>query len=282
MNALTIAVNTAMFDGHDTETAFQTIRECGFSAVELAYNQGYVGNISPALFSDENADNINALLERYQLTTHALGATMNLGGRDAIEQFRLRIRFASLIGAECLTVCIGAKTDRDIIVNNLRELAPLAADHGCIICIENGGDPNYGLFSLAQDGCQLLDEIGHPAVAFNIDAGNLVSLCPDVDPIAETLAMLPWARHCHIKDVERRDDEFWFPAIGSGELDFEPLLQAMEGKNIPCSLEIPLRMHRQNDTLAVRSDHPVSLDTIRRTLRDSRSTLQKWLTRVVK
>lgn len=47
-----VGVNTAMFDGIDTEAAFQTIQQAGFRYVELAYNEGYVGNISPALFSD--------------------------------------------------------------------------------------------------------------------------------------------------------------------------------------------------------------------------------------
>jgi sugar phosphate isomerase/epimerase len=277
MNPLIVGVNTAMFDGIDTEIAFRTIREAGFGFVELAYNQGYVGNISPQLFSRENADTILDLLQKYQLKSHTLGSTMNLAAPDAVAQFSQRIHFANMIGATWLAVCIGRKADRQAIINNLRELAPRAADLGCVICIENGGDPNYDLFRLAQDGFDLLEAINHPAVGFNIDAGNIVSLRPDTDAIAETQAMLPAARHCHIKDVLRCEGEFFFPAIGAGELNYLPLLKGLEERQIPCSLEIPLRMHRKQDTYPQRSAHPIAPQDSLAILIRSRETLEKML-----
>lgn len=45
MNKLVIGVNTAMFDGLETDVAFSTIKKAGFRYVELAYNQGYVGDM---------------------------------------------------------------------------------------------------------------------------------------------------------------------------------------------------------------------------------------------
>ncbi len=277
MNKLVIGVNTAMFDGLDTEVAFSTIRAAGFRYVELAYNQGYVGDLSPELFSENNARHIQGLLEKHQLRTHSVGATMNMGTQDTIPQFTQRIRFANMIGATWINVCVGRRADRERIVANLRELAAIASDHNCVICLENGGDPNYDVFSLADEGFALLEEIGSQAVAFNVDAGNIVSLCPDKRAIEEAMAMLPGARHCHLKDIVHRDGEIYFTPIGQGELDYIPMLEALSARAIPCSLEIPLRMHRQRDSYPVRAGSPVDPAISLDVLVQSRETLEKWL-----
>jgi sugar phosphate isomerase/epimerase len=145
-------VNTAMFDGLDTDIAFGIIARAGFHYVELAYNQGYVGGLSPALFSDRHAGYIVSLLEKHRLATHTLGATMNLAADDAIEAFSQRIRFAAAIGARRLTVCPGRRADRALIIERLKVLSGVAATHRCTLCIENGGDANYDVFALAERG----------------------------------------------------------------------------------------------------------------------------------
>lgn len=272
-----IGVNTAMFDGLDLETAFRTVHETGFKTIELAYNQGYVGDMDPALFGAENAARVKGLFAQYQLRSVALGCTINLANPDAVQQFRLRIRFAQAIGATYLNTCTAKREDYATLVRNLRELAPEAADRGCVICVENGGDPNYDAFATAQDGWQLLEDVGHDAVAFNLDAGNMVSLRPDLEPIPQMLAMIDGMRHCHIKDVRKDRGEYFFPPIGQGLLDYKPLLEAITGRDIPCSLEIPLRMHRQADSMPLRGDTPVPVERSRQVLLESRQGLETLL-----
>ncbi|PWC13573.1 sugar phosphate isomerase/epimerase [Brenneria roseae subsp. americana] len=277
MNKLVIGVNTAMFDGLETDVAFSTIKKAGFRYVELAYNQGYVGDMPPALFGEDNARHIRELLEKHQLRTHSLGATMNIGAVDAVAQFSRRIRFANMIGAKWINICVGRSADRARIIANLRELAPIASENGCVICLENGGDPNYDVFRLADDGFALLEAVGSPAVAFNVDAGNIVSLCPDVDPIEQAIAMLPGAQHCHLKDLQVRNGEVHFTPMGYGQLNYVPMLKELAALAIPCSLEIPLRMHRQRDSYPVRGDSPIDPARSLEVLIQSREMLEKWL-----
>jgi len=272
-----VGVNTAMFDGIDTEAAFQTIQQAGFRYVELAYNEGYVGNISPALFSQSHAEDIKRLLNKYGLKTAALGCTMKLAAADTVEQLRMRVRFAHQIGATAMNICTGRKEYYDVIVDNLRTVAPYAAEHNCVICIENGGDPNFDAFAVAEEGFTMLQDIGHDAVAFNIDAGNMVSLRPDEDAIAQALAMLPAMRHLHIKDIEIKDGEFFFCAIGDGCLNYGPLLEQLSLRQIPCSLEIPLRMHRQQNTYPLRAQTPVDPAISLEVLIRSRLAIEKLL-----
>ncbi len=274
---LVVGVNTAMFDGVEPDVAFRTVRDAGFSFIELACNQGYVGRLDPSLFGKANAARIRALLAKYGLQTQALGCTMNLAEPGAVEAFCQRIDFARRIGATYLNACIGKRSDREVLIATLKQLAPIAADNGCVICIENGGDPNYDVFAVAEEGVALLEAVNNPAVAFNVDAGNTVSLRPERDAINEALHMLPGARHCHIKDVVKKDGEFFFPAIGEGMLDYAPLLRELEQRQIPCSLEIPLRMHRQKDTMPLRAEAAVDPVQSLAVLKRSRQALEKML-----
>jgi len=274
---LIVGVNTAMFDGIDQETTFRIVHETGFNVIELAYNQGYVGNLDPALFGDENAARVRALFDQYQLRSVALGCTIDMAGADAVELFRKRIHFAHGIGATYLNTCTARRADYAQLVRNLRALAPIAADHGCVICVENGGDPDYDAFAVVREGRQLLEDVGHEAVAFNVDAGNTVSLRPDVPPIAQALKMIDNMRHCHIKDIKTINGEFFFTAIGQGQLDYRPLLPVLLQHNIPCSLEIPLRMHRQANTMPLRSAEPVPVEQSRAVLLQSRQALEAML-----
>lgn len=274
---LIVGVNTAMFDGIDQETTFRIVHETGFNVIELAYNQGYVGNLDPALFGEENAARVRALFEQYRLRSVALGCTINMAGADAVAQFTQRIHFAHAIGATYLNTCTAKRADYARLVSNLRALAPIAADHGCVICVENGGDPDYDAFAIAGEGEQLLNDVGHDAVAFNVDAGNTVSLRPDVPPIEHAIKMLSHARHCHIKDLKTVNGEFFFTPIDQGQLDYRPMLPVLTKHNIPCSLEIPLRMHRQANTMPLRSAEPVDVEQSRAVLLQSRQALEAML-----
>lgn len=267
---LKLGVNTSIFDGHDMDLAFGVIRELGFDYVELAYNQGYVGDLDDSLFSPANAQRIRALLDKHQLKTLALGCTFNLARPEAVEYLLTRIGFAQAIGVKLLNACTAKREDYAALVSHLRQIAPHLEQAGCCLLIENGGDHNYDAFALAAEGEQLLREVGSAAVAFNGDAGNMVSLRPDADAIKQMLQLLPQMRHCHIKDVYKLGTEFHFPPIGQGILEYQPLIKSLAVHDIPCTLEIPLRMHRLADSMPVRSDGPVELERIVEVLRESK------------
>jgi sugar phosphate isomerase/epimerase len=267
---LKLGVNTSIFDGHDMDVAFSIISELGYEYVELAYNQGYVGDLDDSLFSQANAQHIRALLDKHQLKTLALGCTFNLARPEAVAYLQTRIGFAQAIGVKLLNACTARREDYTALVSNLRQIAPHLEQAGCSLLIENGGDDNYDAFALAEEGEQLLQAVGSMAVAFNGDAGNMVSLRPQADAIRQIKQLLPQMRHCHIKDVYKQGDEFHFPPIGQGLLDYAPLLASLAEQHTPCTLEIPLRMHRLADSTPVRSDVPVALERIVQVLSESK------------
>ncbi|EJL92533.1 sugar phosphate isomerase/epimerase [Pantoea sp. GM01] len=271
---LKLGVNTSIFDGHDMDLAFGIIRELGYDYVELAYNQGYVGDLDDSLFSQQNAQHIRSLLDKHQLKTLALGCTFNLARAEAVGYLQTRIGFAQAIGVKLLNACTAKHEDYAALVNNLRQIAPQLEQAGCCLLLENGGDANYDAFALAAEGEQLLREVGSAALAFNGDAGNMVSLRPQADAIQQMMQLLPQMRHCHIKDVVKQGSEFHFPAIGQGLLDYKPLLKELVKRDIPCTLEIPLRMHRLADSTPQRSAAPVALERIVQVLSESKKFIE--------
>ena len=194
-------------------------------------------------------------------------------------------RFLSLIVLECQGPVLGITAKDHIFVQ--------LDNHGLMFTVCNNPNVAVGelllkaffcrngiackIFRLADDGFGLLEAVDSPAVAFNVDAGNIVSLCPDVDPIEQAIAMLQGAQHCHLKDLQVRDGEVHFTAMGDGQLNYVPMLKELEARAIPCSLEIPLRMHRQRDSYPVRGDSPVDPARSLEVLIQSREMLEKWL-----
>lgn len=269
-HSLKLGVNTSIFDGHDMDVAFSLIKQTGYKYVELAYNQGYVGDLDDSLFSPGNAERIRKLLDKHQLKTLALGCTFNLARAEAVSWLQTRIQFAQRIGVNLLNVCTASRRDYAALVKNLQQIAPVLQQAECQLLIENGGDHNYDAFALTHEGEQLLHDVNASSIAFNGDAGNMVSLRPEADAIGEVLQMLPNMRHCHIKDVVKLENEYRFPAIGQGLLDYSRLIPVLAAHEIPCTLEIPLRMHRLADSTPQRSSTPVPVDRIVNVLSESK------------
>lgn len=264
-----LGFNSAIFDGHPEAYVFETLKKAGVRYVELAYNRGYTGQIGNDLFSPDNADRLRREIAGNGLETVALGCTFDLGEENAALQLELRIRFAQRLGVTWLNICTGAMRDRAAIINCLKRTAPVAEDAGCRICIENGGDANYDAFATAEDGISILEEVDHPALAVNYDPGNTCSLRPGLNLVQEVKAILPYCAHFHIKDVVRDNTGYWFPPIGQGMIDYETILKMVFDMGLPCSLEIPLRMHRKPDAWPVRSDTPVERHRIETVIQES-------------
>ncbi|MDC5805781.1 sugar phosphate isomerase/epimerase [Vibrio europaeus] len=257
-----LAINTAIFDGHDLKTSLKTIKGLGVNEVEFAFNQGYVGQLDSDMFSANHAQYLISLLDKEGLTTQALGCTMNLAVPGAIEDFMMRIDFAHQLGVTYLNTCTGPIADRHIIIANLKVLAEYAQEKGCVICIENGGDHNFNAFASAHDGVRILSEVESAGLALNFDPGNSVSLVPNLSPSEEAKIALPFCRHFHVKDVQVHDDKFTFPALGEGIINYQPIVESLAARQIPFSIEKPLRMYRRKDSFPIRGRAPESMENI--------------------
>ncbi|SCX74867.1 sugar phosphate isomerase/epimerase family protein [Basfia succiniciproducens] len=270
-----LAVNTSIFDGYDLETALASIKKCGFNFFELAYNQGYVGNLNQDLFGVENGNNINKLKEKYQLSVLALGCTMDLSSDNFLEIFSPRLRFAQLIGAKYINVCTAKRENKDKMICNLKSLRPILEETGCILCLENGGDYNFNAFITLEEGIELLNELGDDVYSINFDPGNMVTYDKNLDVVAQSIKSLDYVRYFHIKDVCITGEKFRFiPVEGRGLINYQEIIYGLKQRGIPCSFEIPLRIYRELDSTPRRFEKAAELAVIENTLIKSREYVE--------
>jgi sugar phosphate isomerase/epimerase len=114
-------------------------------------------------------------------------------------------------------------------------LADQAADDGIHICIETHG----GLSSTGAKAAALVEMIGKPNVGINYDTANVI-FYGGVRPEDDIHAAAKYVNHLHLKDKAGGDQEWNFPAIGSGNVDFAPVFDALEkaGFTGPISVEL--------------------------------------------
>ncbi|TCP97351.1 sugar phosphate isomerase/epimerase [Cricetibacter osteomyelitidis] len=274
-NLTKLSVNTSIYDGYDLDTTLSSIKKCGFKYFELAYNQGYVGNINKDLFSIDNANTVNNLKEKYGLNINALGCTMDLSIDNFLEIFTPRIYFANLIGAKYINICTTKLENKLKMINNLCLLKPLLKNAGCILCLENGGDYNFNAFVTIDDGLELLKELDSDVYSINFDPGNMVTYKKELDVLSQSLIALDYSKYFHIKDVCILNNKFKFiPIEGKGLINYKDIILKLKNKRIPSSLEIPLRIYREIDSTPRRYNERVPLEVIEETLVKSRKYIE--------
>jgi sugar phosphate isomerase/epimerase len=153
---------------------------------------------------------------------------------DALVVFKNRIRQAAAAGVgQVLTFGHTKGGNRKLWLERLRELAPMARDHGVMIVIkQHGGETGTG------EACAAITrELNHDAVKVNYDAGNVMDYL-NLDPIPDIKKCVEEVRSFCIKDHRN------FPADqdcgpGFGEIDHYKLLHpvAFTGLTMPLCCE---------------------------------------------
>lgn len=266
-----LSINTSMLDGYNEDIWMRFTGEMGLSHVEFAFNQGYAGQFDDDFFGEKRAQFLTGKLNEYGLKTVAMGCTMDMGDADSVEAFSKRIVFAARLGVTFLNTNTTSVAKKDQFFRNMEKILPVAEKHRCVIALENGGDKNYDLFACAKDGIEIIEKFNSKHLSMNYDAGNLVSLRPDLSPAEDSLVALPYCSHLHLKDVSVHDDRYTFPSIGKGIINYQKILSAVLDREdlIPMSIEKPLRMHRKKDATPVRASERVDLHTIKKTVKAS-------------
>jgi sugar phosphate isomerase/epimerase len=277
-----LSVSAAPYDGYPLGATLDSLANCGVSHVEPAYIVGYTEPFTEEAFAQIAATAYRRALAESGLSCHAVSAHMDLGTPDALETFRRRMDFARSLGAGIINTNASLRVRAKQFRTNIDALAQHGASIGLTIGLENPGNGEDNLFKMASDGVALVRAIDSAQVRLNFDPGNCVSQSKDgVDAAGEGLLALPSCAHFHVKDVERRADGWHFVALGTGDIDYRPVLSSLAGyPELPISIEIPLRIHRGPDALPVRRPEPVPLAEIEATLRASLAHVRSGLSDV--
>ena len=111
----------------------------------------------------------------------------------------------------------------------------------------------------------LIAEIGLPDVKINYDTANAI-FYGGVDPAADLAAVVSNVAYLHIKDKAGEKNEWNFPALGKGFVDFPKLFSILDlhDNASPLSIEIEFTKDGAKD-----------IDEVNRAVRDSADYLMR-------
>lgn len=104
-------------------------------------------------------------------------------------------------------------------VQLLKEMGPIAAEHGIVIVIEPLRPQETNFINSVREGTAICKKVGHPNICVLADFYHMAQAGEDAGAIVEAGSLL---RHCHIAECEERT------APGVKGDDFTPYFNALE------------------------------------------------------
>jgi sugar phosphate isomerase/epimerase len=265
-----VSVSAAPYDGHETNTMLDSLARCGVTHVEPAYIVGYTEPFDEAAFTDTAAAAWRTSLAASGLTCFAISAHIDLGTEAAAAIFARRMDFARAIGARVINTNASLRSRTTRFQTTIEALARHGQDIGLRIGLENPGNGEDNIFNVAADGHDLITRLALPGIGLNFDPANLASHRPAEDTTANAVASLPDCIHVHLKDVTRNAEGWSFTPIGRGDLDLLTILAALESvRDLPVSVELPLRLRRGPDAQPIRAPQPIPIAEIEAAIGES-------------
>lgn len=234
-----IAVVTSTYPNYSGKEAIEGISKAGFKYIELASAPSYFEHI-PRPETELNKEIVDSVLKDcrdHGLTLQCIAGHTRLMKEKGVETFKKVIDFANLAGVKCVTTDTGEVKDKDdekIFYSDIREIGDYAKDKGITVCLEmHGGWCNSG-----KIGAEIIKTANHTNIKLNYDTGNVI-FYGNVRPEEDLQYALPYMGHVHLKDDGSGKFQDWnFPALGEGILDFVKIFEILKGFDGFGSVEI--------------------------------------------
>lgn len=260
-----IAVNSNCYHGYSIEEAVAGIKAAGFKYIELTATKGWTEHVFPDQ-SFKRALEVQDLLEENGLIPFAMSGHANLMDTGRIGDFVSNIRLAHFFGCEYIVSSIGeahledkAVASNEVVAEHIKGLVPYLEKYDMKLVLEIHGD--HGTGAILKDICQL---VGSPRVLINYDTANAI-FYGDVDVPKDLAGCLNKVGYVHLKEKAGGRQEWNFPALGKGYVEFPEIFKMMdEADNLsPYSIEIEFTQ-----------SGPKDLEEINRAVMDSAAYLK--------
>jgi sugar phosphate isomerase/epimerase len=156
----------------------------------------------------------------------------------------------------------GKEEDKADFLRHIYELAEYAARNNVFVALEVHGD----IMATGQVSIPLIKEINRANVRINYDTANCV-FYGNTQAVDDLREVVPYLSHVHLKDKAGGNQEWNFPAVGEGYVDFGGVLRILEeeGYTGPFSVEIEFQgepwppLEEVNRSMKVSYNHLKSL-----------------------
>lgn len=235
-----IGVNSNCYHGFSIYQALDGISRAGFRYVELTATKGWTEHVFPDM-KFQDLISVKDKLRENGLTAFAVSGHCNLMDLDRIQDFILNIQLAAFFGCEYIISSIGEahladqkQASMQEVAHHIKALNPYLEEYNLKLGLEVHGEHGSG-HSLKE----IVDLIDLPRVMMNYDTANAiyygnVDLQQDISSCVDQIGFM------HIKDKAGANQEWNFPALGQGFVDFPSIFQTLSNAENDCPLSIEI------------------------------------------
>lgn len=260
-----IAVNSNTYHGFAIEDAIDGISAAGFKYIELTATKGWTEHVFPTMSFNELC-RIKYELKDRGIIPFSMSGHCNLMDRNRLEDFILNIKLAAFFGCSYIISSIGeahlndkAEVTDYVVAEHIKEIVPYLEEYDLLLCLENHGKHGTG-----KQLKYIVDMVGSKRVMVNYDTANAifygnVNIEDDIKSCIDSIG------HMHLKDKAGVYNEWNFPALGKGIIDFKTIIDSLEKADNDCPLSIEIEFTKNG---------PKGLDEVNRAVNDSYNYLK--------
>ncbi len=273
-----ISISTVAYDGHPLFEALDHLKRIGISHVELAFIEGYTDEYNESIFTLQYARTLRNRLHDLGLLCRALSAHMDLGSDEAVVRFGRRMEFAAEVGAAVILTNAAPGNEEKKFFSNIKPITAKAETLNLVVALENPGDGKDNLINTGKEGAELIKRINSHRIRLNYDFGNLIShLFEKVRPEDDFKHAVSCCAHLHMKDVKAGEEGWFFPPVGSGDIDYRMIIRDLIPQDLSFSLEVPTRLRRRKDASPYRISPPPDIAEVDEALKASLAFVRRNL-----
>lgn len=236
-----VAVNSNCYHGYSIEEAIDGISQAGFGYIELTATKGWTEHVFPSMSLSYLAK-VKQRCQEKGVTPIALSGHCNLMDESRIPDFVDNMRLANYFGCQYIVSSIGeAHLDNDVVATDeetakrLKELIPHLETYDLTLVLEVHGQEHGS----GQKIKAIVDQIQSERIGINYDTANAiffgnVNLMEDLDGCIDQI------QYMHIKDKAGEVNEWNFPALGQGKIDFLTIKQKLEQAQNACPFSVEI------------------------------------------
>ncbi|MDO8684674.1 MAG: sugar phosphate isomerase/epimerase family protein [Armatimonadota bacterium] len=233
-----LGCSTHSYSKYSLERALDGIAKCGLKYVELAAIAGHTDHVVPEQMSEADYAALNKALAGRGLTAISISGHVDPTKSENIEKLKNRIVLANKVGAKFVNTLSGhphTEEETKTLFAEMRKLGDFAKERDVTICFETHG----GIMGKSVDCRRTIEAINHPNIRINYDPANIIYFIGD-RPEDDIHGVIGLISHFHIKDKIGGPNEWNFPAIGTGTIDFTKVIGPLmaSGYTGPFSFEL--------------------------------------------
>ena len=240
-----IGVNSNCYHGYSIEEALEGIHKAGFHYVELTATKGWTEHVFPTqTFS--YLLGLKKKMQELSIIPFALSGHCNLMDRERMKDFAENIELARFFGCQYIVSSVGEAhledketAGNDILAANIKSVIPLLEDADMTLVLEiHGAHCNGKILK------EIVDLIASDYVRINYDTANAI-FYGGVKPEEDMQNCKDEIAYMHLKDKRGGQQEWDFPALGKGTVNFPKIFENLENNKNACPFSIEIEFTKE-------------------------------------